>query len=95
VLIGISPAAVAKADVYLINTSNFAENQNFGTITTALVGNRIKVDVQLTAGFVPHGQGVGFNVINPDGTAATGFAASVTRQGPQPTPEPASASAWW
>lgn len=70
VVIAVSTAAVAKADVYLINTSNFAGNQNFGTITTTLVGNSIKVDVQLSAGFVLHGQGVGFNVVNPDGTVS-------------------------
>jgi len=70
VLIGLSTAAVAKADVYLITNSNFAGNQNFGSITTTLVGNSIQVNVQLTAGWVLHGQGVGFNVVDPDGAVS-------------------------
>jgi hypothetical protein len=32
VLIGLSTAVVAKAAVYLINTANFAGNQNFGPL---------------------------------------------------------------
>lgn len=59
-------AVVAKADSYTIGTSNFAGNQNFGTITTTLVGNTIQVNVTLTAGWVLHNAGVGFNVVDPD-----------------------------
>jgi len=82
VLIGLSTAAVAKADVYLINTSNFAGNQNFGTLTTTLVGTSIRVDVQLTANWVLHGQGVGFNVVNPDGTVSiTGISPNFAQGG--------------
>ena len=68
--IALGSAAVAKADVYVINTSNFAGNQNFGSITTTLVGTSIRVDVVLTPGFVLHGSGVGFNVVDPDGTVS-------------------------
>jgi len=84
VLIGISTAAVAKADVYQITTSNFTvpQNQNFGTLTTTLVGSSIQVDVQLTAGWVLHGQGVGFNVVNPDGTVSiTGISPNFAQGG--------------
>ena len=59
-------AAIAKADSYTIGQSNFAGNQNFGTITTTLVGNTIQVNVTLTAGWVLHNAGVGFNVVDPD-----------------------------
>ncbi len=62
----LASAAVAKADAYTITTSNFAGNGNFGTITTTLVGNTIRVDVVLTAGYVLHGDAVGFNVVDPD-----------------------------
>jgi PEP-CTERM motif len=68
--IALGSAAVAKADVYQITTSNFAGNQNFGTITTTLVGTSIQVQVALTPGFVLHGSGVGFNVVDPDGTVS-------------------------
>ncbi len=65
-VVALSSAAVAKADSYTIGTSNFAGNQNFGSVTTTLVGTTIRVDVVLTAGWILHGQGVGFNVVDPD-----------------------------
>ena len=65
--IALGSAAIAKADVYQITTSNFAGNQNFGTITTTLIGTNIQVQVALTPGFVLHSQGIGFNVVDPDG----------------------------
>ena len=72
--IALASAAVAKADAYTITTSNFAGSGNFGTITTTLVGNTIRVDVVLTAGYVLHGDAVGFNVVDPDlGVAISGI----------------------
>lgn len=68
--ISLGSAAIAKADVYQITTSNFAGNQNFGSITTTLICTSIRVDVVLTPGFVLHGSGVGFNVVDPDGTVS-------------------------
>jgi len=62
--IGLGAASSAKADIYTLNTTNFgAPGSNFGTITTTLVGNTIQVNVTLAAGYVIHGQGVGFNVV--------------------------------
>lgn len=70
-------AAIAKADSYTIGVSNFAGNQNFGSVTTTLVGNTIRVDVVLTAGWVLHNGGVGFNVVDPDaGVNVTGISSA-------------------
>lgn len=61
-LFGLAPDA--KADAYVLNTTNFGQpGSNFGTITTTLVGNTIQVNVTLAAGYVIHGQGLGFNVV--------------------------------
>lgn len=68
--------AVADADTYAITNSNFIGSGNFGTVTTTLVGNTIRVDVALAAGYVIHTAGVGFNVIDPDaGVTMGGFSA--------------------
>lgn len=68
-------AAEAKADTYVLNTTNFGQpGANFGTITTTLVGNTIEVNVTLAAGYVIHGQGVGFNVVGSQaGVAISGI----------------------
>ena len=72
----VGSAAEARADVYTLNTTNFGQpGSNFGTITTTLVGNTIQVNVTLAAGYVIHGQGVGFNVVGSQaGVAINGIA---------------------
>ena len=55
--------ATAKADtVYNLTFNNFGQVGSLSTITTSLVSGHIHVDVQLTAGYVLHGNdAVGFN----------------------------------
>lgn len=67
-VVALSSSVIAKADsVYILTNSNFAGNGNFGTVTTHLnANNTITVTVQLTPGFVIHGAGFGFNVVDPD-----------------------------
>ena len=67
-VVALSSSVIAKADsVYILTNSNFAGNGNFGTVTTHLnANNTITVTVQLSAGYVIHGAGFGFNVVDPD-----------------------------
>ncbi len=67
-VVALGSAFNAKADsVYILTNSNFAGNGNFGTVTTHLnMNGTITVSVNLTAGFVFHGAGFGFNVVDPD-----------------------------
>lgn len=58
-------AATARADQFLLTSNNFGQVGSLGTITTTLQGDgSIKVTVQLTAGYVLHGNdALGFNVV--------------------------------
>jgi hypothetical protein len=74
-VVALGSSAVAKADsVYILTNSNFAGNGNFGTVTTHLnLNGTIRVDVNLAAGYVIHGNGFGFNVVGD----TTGLAITV------------------
>ena len=63
-VVALGSFATAKADtVYSLTFNNFGQAGSLGTITTSVVGGHIHVDVQLTAGYVLHGNdALGFNV---------------------------------
>lgn len=68
------PSSVSATTIYFFTDSNFEPDIVFGQITTELVGDEINVEVQLTAGYVFHGSGFGFNVDAPEaGVSVTGF----------------------
>lgn len=55
-------AATARADAFDLIPNNFGQPGSLGTVTTTLQGGgTILVNVQLAAGYVIHGSGVGFN----------------------------------
>jgi len=85
-VVALGSSVAARADsVYILTNSNFAGNGNFGTVTTHLNGdNTITVTVQLTAGYVIHGNGFGFNVVDPDaGVSISGISpAAFFQSGP-------------
>ena len=65
-------ARTARADTYFLTLNNFGQPGSLGTITTTLQGDgTILVNVQLTAGYVIHNAGLGFNAA--PGTAVAGI----------------------
>ena len=65
-------AQTARADTFFLTNNNFGQPGSLGTITTTLQGDgTILVNVQLTAGYVIHNAGLGFNAAS--GVTVTGI----------------------